>query len=121
MPSGAIEQDIRPDNISMNEVLRGINAPVDVRFRSKIDNCVKMALSHKRVHLVRICNIGFEKFVTLAMFFRHAGQISQIPGVSEDIDVDHRSRLVMLQEISDKVTPNKSTATRNQYEHRSES
>src|SRR5436190_693158 len=117
MSPRAVEQDVRSDHVRVNEILGRINAPIDVRFRSKIDNRVKLAIRHKRVHLVRICNIGFEKFVTLAMFLRDAVQIREIPGVSEDIDVAHRSRLVMLQNISNKVTPNKSTATSHQYEH----
>jgi hypothetical protein len=36
MPARAIEQDACPDHIRMNEVLRRINAPIDVRFRGKL-------------------------------------------------------------------------------------
>src|SRR5204863_3221421 len=105
----------------MDEILGRIDAPIDVRFRGEVDNRVKLAIRHERVHLVGICNIRFEKLVTLAMFLRDAVQIREIPGVSEHIDVAHGSGLVMLQNISNKVTPNKSTATSHQYEHRSES
>src|SRR5438046_2261617 len=121
MASRTIEQHVRADHVSMNEVLRRIDAPIDMRFRGKIDNRIKLAFCHERVHLVSVCNIGFEKFVTLAMFLRDAVQIREIPGVGEDIDVAHGSRLVMLQNISNKVTPNKATATSYQNEHCSES
>jgi len=80
----------------MDEILRGINAPIDMGFCGKIYDSVKGVLSHQRVHLVAICNIGFEKFVTLAMFLRYAVEIRQIPGIGEDINVTHRRRLVML-------------------------
>ena len=49
-----------------------IDAAVDVRFGGEIDDGIKLMLGHERVHLVGICDIGFEKFVTLAMFLaRH--------------------------------------------------
>ena len=94
--AGAIEQDARPDHIRVNEILGRINAAVDVRFSGEIDDRVKGMLGHERVHLIGICNICFEKFITLAMFLPDAGQIRKIPGVSEHIDVAHGSRLVML-------------------------
>jgi hypothetical protein len=78
-------------------------------------------LGHERVHLVGIRNICFEKFVTLAMFLGYAVQIREIPGVGEDVDVTHRSGLVMLQNIPNKVAPDESTATGNEYAHGSES
>ena len=115
---GAIEQDTGPDHISVNEILRRINAAIDMRFRREIDHRVKLMLGHERIHLIGICNIGFEKFVTLAMFLRYAVQIREIPGVGEHIDIAHRRRLVMLQNISNKVAPDESTATGNQYAHR---
>ena len=118
MPPRAIEQHARPDHIGMNEILRRINAAIDMRFGGEIDDRVKRMLRHERIHLVGICNIGFEKFVTLAMFLRDAVQIGEIPGVGEDIDVADRGRLVMLQNISNKVAPDESTATGNQYAHR---
>ena len=68
-------------------------------------------LGHQCVHLVGICNVGFEKFVTLAMFFDHAVEIGGIARVSEHIHVGHKRRLVMLQNIPNKVAPDESTAT----------
>jgi hypothetical protein len=73
----------------MDEVLRGINAPVDMGFRGKVDDGIKRVLGHQSVHLVDICNIGFEKFVTLAMFLRYAVEVGEVSGVREDVDVTH--------------------------------
>ena len=95
----------------MYEVERIIDAPVDVRFCSEINHCIEPVLGHQGVHRVSIRDIGFEKFVTLAMFFDHAIEIGEIAGVSEDIHVGHVRRLVMLQNIANKVAPDESAAT----------
>jgi len=69
-------------------------------------------LSHQGIHLVGIRDIGFEKLVAIAVFLRHAGQISQIAGVGEDIDVGDVSRLVMFQNVANKVAPYETAAAR---------
>jgi hypothetical protein len=68
-------------------------------------------LGHQGIHLVGICDIGFEKFVTLAMFFDHAIEIGEIACVSEHIHVGHKRGLVMLQNIPNKIAPDESAAT----------
>ena len=74
-------------------------------------------LGHQSVHLVGIRDIGFEKFVTLAMFFDHAIEIGEIARVSEDIHIRHVRRLVMLQNIANKVAPDESAATGDKDAH----
>src|SRR6516225_7053403 len=95
----------------MNEIERIVNAAVHMRFCSEIDHCVKPVLGHQSVHLVGISDIGFEKFVTLVMFFDHAIEIGEIARVSEDIHIGHVRRPVMLQDIANKVAPDESAAT----------
>jgi hypothetical protein len=68
-------------------------------------------LGHQSVHLVGVCDIGFEKFVAFAMFLDHAIEIGEIARVSEHIHIGHVRRLVMLQNISNKVAPDESAAT----------
>ena len=111
MAPGAIEQDTRADDVGMDEIERRIDTAIDMRFGSEIDHAIKLVLGHERVHLVRIRDVGFEKFVTLAMFFDHAIQIGEIARVSEHIDIAHRRGLVMLQNIPNKVAPDESAAT----------
>ena len=94
-----------------------INAPIDVRFGRKIHDRVKLVLGHERIHLVGIGDVGFEKFVTLAMFLDHAIQVGQVTGVSEHVDVAHRGLLVMLQKIPNKVASDESAATGQEYSH----
>jgi hypothetical protein len=55
------------------------------------------------------------------MFLGYTIQIRQIPGVGEHIDIAHRSGLVMLQNIPNKIAPDESTTTGNEYAHGSES
>ena len=68
-------------------------------------------LEHKRTHGVGIRNVGFEKFVALAMFLGDSGQVRGVSGVGKNVDIAHRGRLVMFQNIPNKVAPDESTAT----------
>ena len=43
--------------------------------------------------VVAVRDIGFEKFVALAMFLRDAVQIGEISGVGEHIDIAHEAGL----------------------------
>jgi hypothetical protein len=95
----------------VNEIERIVDAAVHMRFSCEIDNRIELMLRHERIHLIGICDIGFEKFVVFAMFFDHAIQIGEVARVSEHIDVGHVRGLVMLQNIPNKVAPDESTAT----------
>ena len=101
----------------MNKVERIIDAAVDMRFCRKIDHRIELVLGHQRVHRVGIGDIGFEKFVTLAMFFDHAFKIVDVTGIREHIDISDVCRLVMLQNIPNKVAPDESAATGDKDAH----
>ena len=45
------------------------------------------------------------------MFLRHTIEIGEIAGVGQDINICDRGRLVMLQNVANKVAPDESTAT----------
>ena len=47
-----------------------------------------------------------------------AVQVGQISGIGQDIDIAHRGRLVMIQNIPNKIAPDESAATGHQYAHR---
>ncbi len=117
MPARAIEQHARADDVGVNKVERGIDAAIDMRFRREVDHSVKLVLGHERVHLVGIGNVGFEKFVALAMFLDHAIEIGGIAGISEHVNVAHVGRLVMLQNIPNKIAPNEPTAAGHENAH----
>ena len=103
----------------MDEVQRGIDAAIDVRFGGEIDHRIELVLGHQCVHQIRVGNIGFEKFVMLAMFFDHAVKIGEITRVSEHVDVGQVRGLVMLQDIPNKVAPDEAAATGYENAHRS--
>ncbi len=88
-----------------------------MRFSGKVNYGVKLMLGHERVHLVGIGNIGFEKFVAFAMFLDHAIKIGEITGVSERVDVGHAGRLVMLQNMPNKIAPDETAAARYENAH----
>ena len=82
-----------------------------MRLSGEINHSVKLMLSHERVHLIGVRDVGFEKLVALAMFFDHAVEIGEIARVSEHVNVGHVRRLVMLQNIPNKVAPDEPAAT----------
>ena len=101
----------------MNKVERVVDASIDMRFCREIDDRVEPMVRHQCVHQIDIRNIGFEKFVTLAMFFDHAIKVGYITSISEHIDISGVCGLVMLQNISNKVAPDESAATGDKDAH----
>ena len=118
MAASGVEEHARADDVGVDEILRGIDAPVDVRFRREIDDREELLLVEQGVHLVCVRDIGLEKLVALAVFLHHAVEIREVSGVGEGVNIRHRSRLVMLQNVTNKVTPDESTTTRDQHAHR---
>jgi hypothetical protein len=118
MAAGAIEQHTGADHVSMNEVQRRINAAIDMGFSREINHSVKLVFRHERVHLVGIGNVGLEEFVAIAMCLGHAIEIGEVAGVSQDIDIRDVGRLVMFQNVANKVAANETAAARNQNAHR---
>ena len=119
MAAGGVEQHARADDVGVDEILRGIDAPVDVRFGREIDDGVELLLVQEGVHLVGIGDVGLEKFVALAVLLDDAVEIGEIPGVGEGVDICDVRRLVMLQNVTNKVTPDEPTAACHQDAHRS--
>ena len=117
MSSCTIKKDAGADYVRVNEVLRRIDAAINVRFRRKIDDREKLVLRHDRVHLIRVGNVGFEKLVALAMFLDHAVQIGWISGIGKDIHIGDIGWLVMFQNVANKVAPDESAATRYKNAH----
>ena len=72
---------------------------------------------HEFVHLIGIGDVGFEKFIAFAMFLDHAIEVGQIARVSERIDVGHVRRLVMLQDIANKIAPDEAAAAGHENSH----
>ncbi len=66
--------------------------------------------SHQGIHLIGIRDIRFEEFVTIAMLLCHTCEIRRIAGIGQHIDVAYVSRLVMFQNVANKVAPNETAS-----------
>jgi hypothetical protein len=101
----------------MNEILGAVDAPVDVRLGREIHDGVQLPIEHQLIHRIGIRDVGFEKFVAFAMFFDHAVKIGEVAGVGQRINICDRGRLVMLQNVANKIAPNESAAAGNENSH----
>src|SRR5438046_9730688 len=99
MFSRGIEQHAGADNVGVNEILRRIDAAIDVRLGREIDDSKKLMLKHKCVHRVGVGDVGFEKFIALAMFFDHALEIGEVAGISERVQICDLVRIVMWENV----------------------
>ena len=118
MPAGAIEHHTGTNHVGVNEILRGINAAIDVGFGSEINDGVELVLGHELIHLIGIGDIGLKKLVAVAVLSRHTLEIGQIAGVGQNVDITDVGRLVMFQNVANKVAANETAAARYQYAHR---
>ena len=112
MAPRCIQQHACADDVGMNKVLWRIDAAIDMRFGGEIDDGVKLMLGHQRIHLVGIGDIGFEKFVMIAIFLGHAGEVGNVARISQRIDICYVSRLVMFQNVANKVAADEAAAAR---------
>src|SRR5438270_733058 len=112
-----IQKHARADDIGVDKIFRRINASIDMRFGGEIYDRETLMLEHERVDRVGIGNVGFEKFVALAMFFDHAFEIGEITGISEGVDICDGRRLVMLQDIANKIAPDEAAAAGHENSH----
>ena len=83
----------------------------------EIDHGKKLMLEQERVDRVGVSNVGFEKFVAFAMFLDHAVKIGEVAGISERVHICDRGRLVMLQNIANKIAPNEAAAAGHENSH----
>ncbi len=118
MPAGAIEHHTGTNHVGVNEILRGINAAIDMGFGSEINDGVELVLGHELIHLIGIGDVGLEEFVAIAVLLGHALEVGEVAGVGQDIDIREVSRLVMFQNVANKVAANETAAARYQYAHR---
>ena len=88
-----------------------------MRLGREIHHRKKLVLEHEPIHRVGVGNVGFEKFVALAMFFDYAIKIGQVTGVSERVHICDGGRLVMLQNVANKIASNEAAAAGHENSH----
>ena len=82
-------------------------------FGREIDDGVKLMLGHELIHLVGIGNVSLEEFVAIAVRLRQTLEIGKVASVGQDINIRDVSRLVMFQNVANKVAANETAAARN--------
>jgi hypothetical protein len=112
MSAGAIEQHTGADHVSVNEIQRRINAAIDMGFGREINNGVKWMLGHELIHLVGIGNVSLEELVAIAVRLSQTVEVGKVAGVGQDINIRDVSRLVMFQNVANKVAANETAAAR---------
>ena len=78
----------------------------------EIDNGVKLMLGHELIHLVGIGNVSLEEFVVVAVRLGQTVEIGKVASVGQDINIRDVSRLVMFQNVANKVAANETAAAR---------
>jgi hypothetical protein len=78
----------------------------------EIDNGVKLVLGHELIHLVGIGNVGLEEFVAIAVRLGQTVEIGKVASVGQDINIRDVSRLVMFQNVANKVAADETAAAR---------
>ncbi len=81
-------------------------------FGREIDNGVKLVLGHELIHLVGIGNVGLEEFVAIAVCLGHTVEIGKVASVGQDVNIRDVSRLVMFQNVANKVAADETAAAR---------
>jgi len=83
-----------------------------MRFSREIDNGVKRMLGHELIHLVGTGNVSLEEFIMIAVGLGHPLEVGEVAGVGQDIDISDVGRLVMFQNVANKVAANETAAAR---------
>jgi hypothetical protein len=78
----------------------------------EIDNGVKLMLGHELIHLVGIGNVSLEEFVAIAVRLGQTVEIGKVASVGQDVNIRDVSRLVMFQNVANKVAANETAAAR---------
>jgi hypothetical protein len=81
-------------------------------FGRQINNGVELVLGHELIHLIGIGDVGLEEFVAIAMRLGQTVEVGKVAGVGQDIDIREVSRLVMSQNVANKVAANETAAAR---------
>jgi len=83
-----------------------------MRFGCKIDQGIELVLGHKHIHLVGIVNVSLEELVAIAVRLSQTVEVGKVAGVGQDINIRDVSRLVMFQNVANKVAANETAAAR---------
>ncbi len=110
MAAGGVEEDAGADDVGVDEILGGIDAAIHVGFGGEIDDGEEVMLGHQLVHEVGVGDIGVEELVALAVLGGQAGDVGDVAGVGEGVDVRDELGVVMLEDVADEVAADEAAA-----------
>lgn len=113
--AAGIHEDSRPHDIRFQENRRILNRPVDMRFRRKIDDHIRMLLFKQPINRIAVTNISLDKMEIILVHNRC--QRRQIPSIRQLIQTNHPVLRVLLQHMKHKIRTNKPGTAGYYYSH----
>ena len=102
--AAGIHEHSRPHDIRFQENRRILNRPVDMRFRRKIDDYIRMLLFKQPINCIAVADISLDK--TEIILVHNRCQRRQIPGIRQLIQTNNPFLRVLLQHMKHKIRPN---------------
>ncbi len=110
---GRAEQRVRSRNVGSDEGCVVLDGAVHVGFGGQVQDGVYV--TDKLAHEARVADVTVDEPV--ARILVHALQVVQIPGVREEIEVDHLHVRALLEEITDEVGADEARSTGDEQSH----
>ena len=98
-------------HIGANEIVRPENRAIHVALRRKVNHRPRTVALEQIVHQIAVANISLHKL--MPRVFRQAGQVPQIPRISELVEVDDWSAF-LRPPLQDEVGANESSSAGDQ-------
>src|SRR5262245_24909878 len=112
MAARCLEQASRAFDVGAHKWGRIQNRPVHLGFGCEIDNGVKRILGKHAVDIAYGCNIASHK--AISRISSHVFEVSKIPGVSQQIEIQHADVFASFENVANKAGANKTRAARNE-------
>ena len=108
---GKLKEVESSDNICVDETLRPLYRPVDVRLRCEMTYCINIVVTEDFPHATGVTDVHLLKDVPVAKSFAYAFQVFRIPCIGQLVDINYSAcEPRFLQHIMDEVTADKSAA-----------
>ena len=113
--AASIHERRRTNNIGFQEDFRVLNRAVNMRFRRKIDNNIRMFFLKQLVDCFPVSNICLHE--TEIRVIHHGRKRRQIARIRQLVKADNPIVRVLLEHMEDEVAANKTRAASNNNRH----
>jgi hypothetical protein len=104
-------------DIGSHKGLGAKNAPVHVGFRSKMNHPVDGGNFENALNHFSVADIAFNEAVSFGKTLLHIGQIGEIAGIGEQVEIDHLDVVRAFENMSYKIAADESAAAGDEYVH----